>query len=179
MAKLKKQSALKVFLSTEYDKLRTYINSRYSDTYYNADADDIIQDVALNVYSKLNLNAPIENLSSYFYRAIRNKIIDLQRKPKYNVSIENYTDKDNSILRKHTEEDEETQSLSQNTELQGKMINAIQELSDIEQFIINQTEFEGKTFEQLSKELKIPIGTLLSKKHRALNKLYKILKTEI
>ncbi len=59
------------------------------------------------------------------------------------------------------------------------MIIAIQELSDIEQFIINQTEFEGKTFEQLSKELQIPIGTLLSKKHRALNKLYKILKTEI
>jgi len=169
------------FLNNEYDKLVCYVNDRFSSNYFNADAEDIIQDVAINIYSKLDINAPIENLTSYFYRAIRNKIVDYQRKPNVNTSIENFTDENNEnlLLRKLIECTDEDESMSQNPDLQKKLINAIEKLNPNEQAIIFEVEFEGKSFEELSKLWNIPIGTLLSRKHRALGKLQKIMKNQI
>ena len=40
------------------------------------------------------------------------------------------------------------------------------------------TEMEGYTFEELSDELDIPIGTLLSWKHRGVKKLKELIKLD-
>jgi len=37
------------------------------------------------------------------------------------------------------------------------------------------TEFENRTYEELSEEWDVPLGTLLSRRHRALSKLNKII----
>ena len=60
-------------------------------------------------------------------------------------------------------------------ELYDKLHEAIDSLSFDDQKIIIATEFEGKTMKELSQEWGIPQGTLLSRRHRALAKLYKIL----
>jgi RNA polymerase sigma-70 factor (ECF subfamily) len=51
----------------------------------------------------------------------------------------------------------------------------ISQLRPDEQAVIIATEFENQTYEDLSEDWDIPIGTLMSRKHRALSKLQKIL----
>ncbi|MBT3207463.1 MAG: RNA polymerase sigma factor [Bacteroidetes bacterium] len=174
------KNSFRNFLNSEYYKLINYVNSRFSNNYFSADAEDIVQDVAINIYSKLDINAPIENLAAYFYRAIRNKIIDYQRKPNVNTSIENFIDErdENSLLRKLVDSSDEDEPISQNPDLQKKLIIAIDKLKPEEKTIIYEVEFEGKSFEELSIMWEVPIGTLLSRKHRALGKLQKIMKME-
>ena len=41
--------------------------------------------------------------------------------------------------------------------------------------LILATSFENRTYEELSRQWNVPLGTLLSRKHRALSKMNKIL----
>ena len=173
------RNAIKSFFIKEYNKLISYVHSYFSEVYYGIDAEDIIQDVALNIYSKADLNAPIENLTAYIYRAVRNKIIDIQRKHRNTTSIENFRNKKNeNILVETISNVYEEEEFYENEEFQKKMINAIDRLKPEEKAIIIETEFNGKSFNNLTKEWNIPVGTLLARKHRALGKLQKILHIE-
>jgi len=179
--KTENKKTLEQFFAREYNKLINYVHIYLSDKYFNVDAEDIIQDVALNIYSKLDINAPIENLAGYFFRALRNKIIDYQRKPRFNVSLENIKDEndENLLLKTVPDNSIETEDFGRNEELQKKLMMAIEKLKPDQQAIIIETEFEGHTFEELSNRWNIPVGTLLSRKHRAMNKLQKMLLNEI
>ena len=80
---------LSIFIQDEQGKLRNYVR-RYLRETSELQAEDVIQDVALNIYSKLDFSAPIENVAAFFYRSLRNRIIDLIRKRKkyYSQSID-------------------------------------------------------------------------------------------
>jgi len=174
-------NSLKRFLGKEYKKLVNYARNYFGNRFFGIGAEDIVQDVALNIFNKLDLETPFENLASYFYRSIKNKIIDLYRKPNNNVSIEDFTGEDNEnlLLKSYSDDIFLEEDYFKNEKLQKKMMDGISKLKPDEQAIIFKTEFEKYTFEELSKKWNIPVGTLLSRKHRALNKLYKILKDEI
>lgn len=170
------KKSFKEFLSREYNKLVNYVRVYFDEGFFNADAEDIVQDVALNIYSKIDINNPIENVAGYFYRSVRNRIIDLQRKPDLNVSIENFTDENdrNILLDRMPDEDIQIEEVEEKEKLRLRMYKAIDKLKPDEQALIMETEFEGKTFEELSAKWNVPIGTLLSRKHRALSKIIKI-----
>ena len=171
------QIAFRQFLSREYKRLVNYVYTYLSDKFFSVSAEDIVQDVALNVYSKLDINAPVENLAGYFYRAVRNRIIDYQRKPNPYVSIEDYTDdKDENILLKKIPSDKTEEENNDLELLRTKNLRkAFEKLKPDEKAIIIETEFEGNTFEELSDRWNVPMGTLLSRKHRAMNKLHQML----
>ena len=59
-----------------------------------------------------------------------------------------------------------------------KMMEAMDKLKSQERDIIIETEFNGRSFNELSIEWNTPVGTLLARKHRALSKLQKILQNE-
>ncbi len=185
------KNTLQTLISKEYNKLNNYVK-KYFDERYEGNADDIIQDVALNVFTKINLDKPIENIIGYFYKAIRFKIIDIQRKPQKNVSLEqftndkgenNYFSDDLEETPEHnngfgdilTEYDENDDSIPVDNEA---LMEAIRQLPPDEQELIIETEIYGTSFKELSEETGKPVGTLLSKKHRALKKLNKILTTK-
>ena len=174
-------SALWNFISEENNKLINYIRKHFSESFFEADAHDIIQDVALNIYNKLDINTPIENIAGYFYRAIRNKIIDYQRKTKQIIAIENYTNEkdENILLETYSTEKSESEEWWKNEKVKDELINALNKLKPSEKYIIIESEFNGKSFEELSKKTETPIGTLLSRKHRALNKLHMLLENKI
>ncbi len=167
------------FISSEYTKLVSYVYQRVTPGFLTAEPEDIVQDVALNIYSKLDINEPIENLAGYYYRALRNRIIDYQRKPKNHVSIENYTiDDEENFLYKTVEDssEKELEDVLFRDELKDKVVEAIEKLQPDQQAIIIETEFYGHSFDELSKRWQIPLGTLLARKHRAIKKLKEILK---
>ncbi|MBN2348329.1 MAG: sigma-70 family RNA polymerase sigma factor [Bacteroidales bacterium] len=169
--------SIKDFLETEYHKLIRYVRLYFNENYYGFDAEDIVQDVALNIYSKADINSPIENLTSYFYRSIRNRIVDIQRKAKKNTSYENFTETGNeNFLEKESSDDKnDTKRHYETEEYFERLYEALNKLKPEEKSLIIEIEFNKKTFDQLSQEWGVPIGTLLARKHRTLNKLYKLI----
>ncbi|MCK4639081.1 MAG: RNA polymerase sigma factor, partial [Bacteroidales bacterium] len=143
----------------------------------NLDAEDIVQDVALNIFTRVDFNSPVENVAGYIYRALRNKIIDIQRKkelPVDSMDKEEET-KEGRIIKQIPDTEEEVPEIARNEAMQKKMMQAIEKLKPEQQEVIIATDFEGYTFEELSEETGVPIGTLLSRKHRAMAKLYNML----
>lgn len=170
----------KLFIDEEYSKLIHYVRSQINEAYYDEYAEDIVQDVALNIYSKLDINTPVENLAGYFYRSLHNRLIDLKRKPRKKVSIENYNYEDsneNILLAQYSKDNQDVPSSEEQEEKDMQLMDAIDKLRPEYREVIMATEFEGLSYEQLSKQTNLPIGTLLSRKHRAIAQLAEIMNT--
>ena len=165
------------FFTKEYSKLKNYIRSYISDQ-SDWDAEDIIQDVALNLFSRVDFETPLENLASYIYRAIRNKIIDLHRSKNRKKQTPMEEIKDQEIVKKYISQIDEHQDPEFRELMLDKAFEAMGKLKPEFQGIIWATEFEGRTFQELSQELETPVGTLLSRKHRAIAALQKVFQKE-
>ena len=169
------QRKLTGFFAREYQNLLSYVK-RYWRGDGETEPEDILQDVALNLFTKVDLETPIENLLAYTYRSLKNKIIDRQRRKKPLV-LSNFEDEENGenyLLNGIADDAVSTDFYEEQEEMLDSMIELIEELNPDQQEIIIRTEMEGQTFESLSKEWGIPIGTLLSRKHRAMSRLQKL-----
>lgn len=174
------QKRVSGFLAQEYGNLVSYVkrNWQIAD---EADAEDIVQDVALNLFTKVDFNAPIENLFAYVYRSLKNKIIDLTRKRRED-RLDDYEDKEsgeNLLLRQWVDDNKDLEETEEQEHMLQLMLETIYDLRPDQQEIIVATELEGYTFEELSREWEIPLGTLLSRKHRAMAKLQKLVHEKI
>lgn len=162
------------FLKYDYNKLVNYTRKRLGDVLSTIDPEDIVHDVALNVYSKADVNYPIENLAGYIYRSIRNRITDYQRKNSSTVKKVS-----NSMDYEHIDVSDdgpsELEEAKKRDQLKDQVMGALDKLNPEQRLIIIKTEFEGLSFNQLSEELGSPIGTLLARKHRAVANLKKIM----
>ncbi len=174
MTRKETHSAISAFFITEKKRLLDFINYRINT--YEIDAEDIIQDVALNIFSRIDFDTPIKNIGAYIYRSIRNKIIDIRRKKNINVLYEDFTDDNDENITIKTTPDESLgdEEMLHKVEQEEKLYKALDKLNPNQREIIIATEFEGNTFEQLSKKWEVPIGTLLARKHRAMAKLQEL-----
>jgi RNA polymerase sigma factor (sigma-70 family) len=176
MEKELQRKSLDRFFRNEYQKLANFVRKNLDDRYYEASPEDIIQDVALGLIDKLDLDIQIGNLTAYIYRSVKNRIIDFGKKKQRTVSIESFTDRKNGNYLLNTLQNETVTEEKDYTKIEPETLKqAISELRPDEQAVIVATEFEQRTYEELSEEWDIPVGTLLSRKHRALSKLYRIL----
>lgn len=169
-----RQKSVSGFFAREYDNLISYVRRNWQ-AVTEAEAEDIVQDVALNLFAKVDFNTPIENLFAYVYRSLKNKVIDLSRK-KREDRLDDYEDLqsgENLILRRLIDESADPDEIAEQEKMVKRMLKTIEELRPDQQEIIIATELEGYTFDELSQEMGIPIGTLLSRKHRAMAKLQK------
>jgi RNA polymerase sigma factor (sigma-70 family) len=176
MEKELQKKSLDRFFRNEYQKLVNFIRKNLDDSYFEASPEDIIQDVAVGLIDRLDLDTQIGNLTAYIYRSVKNKIIDYQKKKQRTVSIESFTDRKNENYLLNTVTDETLTEEKDYTDIEPELLRwAISQLRPDEQAIIIATEFEQHTYEELAEEWNVPLGTLLSRKHRALSKLHKIL----
>ena len=145
------------FFQKEYFRLVRYVR-RLIDDAADRDAEDIVQDVMLSIFDKADVTIPIENLAAYVYRSLRNRVIDVFRKKKDILSLEDVI----GGSRCDTEREVERK------ELMDHVFRAIDSLPPGQRGILIATEFEGRSFRELSEEWEVPIGTLLARKSRAL-----------
>jgi len=160
----------------EYHNLVTFVKSYWMGN-EQVDAEDIVQDVMLSLYTKVDFNRPIENLLAYTYRSLKNRVIDWQRKRR-DLVLSAYDDDEsgeNRLLRSLAAIELDPELEREKEANIERLIDLIDELRPDQQEIIIKTEFEGYTFDELSREWDIPIGTLLSRKHRAMAKLQKLM----
>lgn len=146
------------------------------------EAEDILQDVFTNVLAaSRNVQKPIENIASWVFTAVRNRIIDSYRKKRAETfsdmqtpgqaddgvdSFENFlgdleTSPENDLIRKTIWES-----------VQEGLKTLPQEQRDV--FVKN--EFEGISFREMSEETGVNINTLLARKRYAVLHLRKHLK---
>ena len=151
---------LSEFFRTEYSRWVRFVRRRIDDA-ADRDAEDIVQDVMLNLFDKADFAAPIENLSAYIYQALRNRITDMFRKKKETAFFK-------ELVQLSADD---TEKVMERKELKGKIYDAIDTLSDDQRAVIIATEFENRSFRELSEEWRIPMGTLLARKSRVLQKI--------
>jgi RNA polymerase sigma factor (sigma-70 family) len=150
-------------------KMLSYVRSHMDDR--TRDAEDIVQDVMLRMFRLLNMNNKIENLAAYAWQSLKNLIIDnRRRKEQYHEQLDDHHEElasreagpEEKMLKEHFSE---------------YMQKALKELKPSERTIWVATEIDGTSFQELAVAWNEPIGTLLSRKHRAEKKILDTLNT--
>jgi RNA polymerase sigma factor (sigma-70 family) len=155
-------ASLTDFVRDKREALVGYVRRRLDDA-ADEDAEDIVQDVVLGLFDRADPTIPIQNLAAFVYRALRNRIIDRFRRRRETVPlVENLLQSgDDPVL-----------ELERREALEA-VFTAMDGLAAEEKAVILATEIEGRTFKEIAGEWKVPIGTLLARKSRALEKIRK------
>ena len=137
------------------------------------EAEDIFQDVMIELTQSYRLMQPIEKMAAWLYKVARNKIIDNYRKKKP-------TRLDDQLVFRKSNESEHLylqdllQSSSQSPDSdfdQALIFEAIQlalsELPAEQREVFIQHELEGKSFKEMTEETGLSTNTLLSRKRYA------------
>lgn len=164
------QNLLSDFIREEYQSLKGYVRSRLGDS-VDRNAEDVIQDVALRMLSRPEDAIPINNIGGFVYNSLKNRIIDVLRSKNNHASGRQI---ENELA------DSVTDEYEYNSQYSEKMIQrlrpVIMSLKPEYRAIIIAIDFEGYTYREISEKTGISMGTLMSRRHRALAHLNKKLK---
>jgi RNA polymerase sigma factor (sigma-70 family) len=138
------------------------------------DAEDIVSDVLFGLLRRADVIGEIENLSAYLYRSLTNRVTDHHRARVPEVRIDD-PEEDGTQKVELAGEGPDPEKVLEQQELQNRLSMAIGELSPPERAVWLATEIDGFTFRDLAEEWDEPIGTLLSRKSRAVAKLRQLL----
>ncbi len=171
MNEKKSNPALAEFFKTERISLVRYAR-RLIDDAADRDGEDIVQDVMLNIFNLSDVTIPVENLAAYVYRSLRNKVTDiLKKRSTGTVSMDEFNEGGNSLSDILHDKRYDIASAAEKKEIVEELYGAVDSLDEEEKSIIFLTEFESRSFREISEESGIPVGTLLSRKSRAMKKI--------
>ncbi len=148
-------------VAKEWNRFVAYVRSRIDDT-AERDAEDVVQDVFERMFERDDLADPIVDLTGYVFRSLRNRVVDLYRRKRV------WSEAVSGEIADIRYEAEATMSRE---DAEQALEEAIGELPPAQRDVLVATELEGRTFRELSEEWKTPIGTLLARKHRAVQAL--------
>ncbi len=148
-------------VAREWNRFVGYVRSRIDDT-AERDAEDVVQDVIERMFERDDLADPIVDLTGYVFRSLRNRVVDLYRRKR--VWSEAVSGEIADIRY-------EAEATMDREEAEEALAEAIEYLPPAQRDVLVATELEGRTFRELAEEWKTPIGTLLARKHRAVQAL--------
>ncbi len=131
-------------------------------------ADELVQEVMTRVWLKAEkYNARLANLNTWIFTLARNCRIDyLRRNSRYVTEIDP-TDIFNDI----EDEGPGPFQLAQQSRVQQSIRAGLEQLPKEQSEILTKVYLEGKSHQQTSEELKLPLGTVKSRVRLALQKL--------
>lgn len=157
-------------VNKERRRLFEFIRKRVPET---EDAEDILQDVFIELTENMRVENVIERVSGWMYRVARNKIADLFRKRR-TESLEARYEKFNSDGEEGLGLNDLLPDASDGPEAQyarqvimSELALALDELPEEQRWVFVQNEIEERSFKELSEETEIPLNTLLSRKRYA------------
>ena len=155
-------------IERERPRLRNFIRKRVAD---QSDAEDILQEVFYELVEAYRMMKPVEQVTAWLFRVARNRITDLFRSRKRQVSTE-------PVVR--TEDGEEFQwedvlpspdagpeAVYARSVLVEEMDDALDELPEEQREVFIAHEFLGYSFKEISEQTGVSVNTLLSRKHYA------------
>ena len=147
-----------------------------------ADAEDLLQDLLIKLYPRLDEMTAIDKLRPWMARVLYRQFIDLKRsqnRSPIHLAVDNSADSDadqplDELISHHSGPE---QRLTQDHQ-QQRLITAIDQLNEEQRLVLTLHDVEGYTLPELSEILDCPLGTLKSRLHRARDKVKKVLRTE-
>jgi len=166
------RNQLTTFFAENRQMLVAYVRSRIRET-VDQGGEDIVQDVMLAVLERPLVTGPILNISAYVLRALRNRIVDLYRGQRREpIALDLLKDSDGGFPEAAANTACPVHSHHNRTRME-LLLGLIRELPRQQMEVIVETEFNGRSFRELSEEWSIPLGTLLARKHRGIRTLRK------
>jgi RNA polymerase sigma factor (sigma-70 family) len=150
------------FIRERREALVGYVRRRIDDV-ADQEAEDIVEDVIVGLFDRADPTIPIQDLAAFVYRALRNRIIDRFRKRRETLPLME------DVLGPGVDPLLELE----NRETLEAVFTAMEGLAAEERAVILATELEGRSFKELAAEWQVPIGTLLARKSRGLDKIRK------
>ena len=173
------RSRLFQFFDAEGERLLRYVHARVR-RISDMDAEDIVRGVMLKLVGRADTGGPVENIAAYAYRSVRNRIADYQRENARTVSLDEYADVNEAFSFRELMKDDtqDIQARVERKELMRALSRCMDTLDGKQRAVLIATELHGKTFQELSQAWHEPIGTLLSRKSRAVKALRAMLEAE-
>jgi RNA polymerase sigma factor (sigma-70 family) len=137
------------------------------------DAEDILQDVFIELTENLRVDNVIERVSGWMYRVARNKIADLFRKRRTESLEARYErvndDGDEGLGLNDLLPDASAGPEAQYARrvIMSELMLALDELPEEQSWVFIQNEIEERSFKELAEESGVPVNTLLSRKRYA------------
>ena len=178
-----KKKELTDFYQKERPKLVGYIRKWLNDS-NDRDAEDTVQDVMLSLYGREDREddddeeESISNNGSYIYSSLKNRVIDAYRNKKNrHIRFDDIADTVSGYTLSEILSDAryDTHNAIEKKYIIGRICQAVDKLNPEQKAIWIATEMEGQSFDELAELWDTPIGTLLARKHRAVQKLRKLL----
>lgn len=168
---------------SEFDDLVTqHIESLYRLAYRftgkKEDAEDLVQELLVRLYPRVNTMRKVENLRPWLARSLYNLYIDTIRSNKRSPLGHLEGDSENILP---LLEDQNTLLPDNSLELsqqQKQLIDAVNLLGEAHRSLVIMHDMEGYTLAELSDSMNLPVGTLKSRLHRARQKLRKAIRME-
>jgi RNA polymerase sigma factor (sigma-70 family) len=149
-------------------RLRNYIRKQVLD---RETAEDILQEVFVELIEAYRLLKPIEQVSAWLFRVAKNRIIDRFRGRKLeSLAANKYGDDEDvpvSLEELLPSLESGPEALYARGVLLDEIDDALQEMPEEQRTVFIAHEWEGQSFKELSTETGVSVNTLLSRKHYA------------
>jgi RNA polymerase sigma factor (sigma-70 family) len=167
------QTGIEPVLRGERQKLLNYIRQRVGS---DEDAEDLLQDVYLNLLASPSVTEPIQNLTAWLFTAARNRIIDWYRRrkpdPWGDPELEGFWMPEELLV----DPVEGPEGATMRSFMAEELADALAELPTPQREVFEKHELEGRSFKEMADETGTPINTLLSRKRYAVLALRERLK---
>ncbi len=167
------------FFDAERKRFVAFLKRRMADL-SEMDAEDMVAEVMLAMLNKADPSHHVENLTAYVYRSLSNKLADLLRRRRHAVSLDRLPDDDgeSSLMDFLADGNADVGTRLERKELRLRLAEAISRLEPKARAVFIATELKGRSFKELSAQWNEPVGTLLSRKSRAVKTLRELLKDD-
>ena len=179
MATMEKNIKDKIFEEELMPQIDALYNFAYHLTYNEADANDLVQEAYMKAYRFISSYEVGTNAKAWLFKILKNAFINDYRKKTKRPTQVDYQE----VINFHAEENDTNYSsyLDLREEIfQGMMGDeitiAINSLDVPFRTVILLCDVEGFKYDEISKILDVPIGTVRSRLHRARNMLKESLK---
>ena len=165
-------------LTQKYQKpLYFHVRKMIRNPYF---AEDLVQDIFLKAFKSLKNYKNDYAFSTWLYRIATNHTIDYLRKKKLEtLSIHADESDDTHATIQLADEDSFTDEPMIKRERKNKVHEAIDQLPEKYKEVILKRHIEEKSYQEISEEMDIPLGTVKAHIFRARELLYKYMKDTI
>ncbi len=173
---MEKRQVVEETVANESNRLLNFIKSRVSD---KNDAEDILQDVFIQLWQGYQTIESMEKVTAWMFRVARNKIVDLYRKKKPDnfsklENAANNYDSEPMLLAEILVDDSGTPDDVYTRELIWESIeDVLAEMPKAQRDVFVWHELEGLSFKQMESKTGDSLNTLLSRKRYAVQYLRK------
>jgi RNA polymerase sigma-70 factor (ECF subfamily) len=160
---------------------------RYQDRLYNTvyrlvdhaeDAQDVVQEAFLSAYQSLDSFKGDSLFFTWLYRIAVNTAISLKRKQRTVISLDTFGNSESRVDPLDASDYSRPGHHLEQTEQARRIQKALSQLSPEHRAVLIMKDMDGYKYETMAEMLKVPIGTIRSRLHRARAELRELLEEE-